>query len=1055
MTTHLGRSARGFAHPLVLLWSALLITASAASAGSVAFEQSTTLSEGINFDLVVATAVEGSWIYCVWIERADSGEPYNVRFARSSDGGKTFQEPVTLRSTSESLIHSVGTPALAVSGDDVFVAWRETTTQPLSRISLRRSNDRGATFSSATSHSGAQNGSLPRLAAAGGRLHLLYRGSSGALNDLYVTTSSDSGQTFASPVNLNTGLVDRASLAASGDSLWVAWGNAPGVWIRRSENGGQSFLPEQPLSTTEFAPVLAASGNDLYLATLAPPASSPDGDFRGGGAYDVQLHRSQDSGASFTPLASTAGTAIAIQPTLVAMPGLVAAGWRDNSQAWVGPSRDGGLSFDPPIPLGTTRTVPALASRGLGLTTLWADETTDTVRTTRTTPRPLVFVPGVAGSVLYDRVNDRELCPAVGGFHHSDLSLHPEDDPGQFDLVATEPIRAGATFLGYEIEPIYGPFIDFLSLDLGLHPYDVTNGAGTFVPARLTEAGCDLSQGNDAPTPELFLFPYDWRRDNALNASRLADYLGCVRILHPDSEVSIVTHSMGSLLTRRFILDANAGQQPDRLVTIGAPWLGAPKMYNVLDTGDFGVIHISDSTIKHIIGSFDGAHQLIPSRAYTEDLGPLPPLVEAGRDLDGDGVDDEVFTHDRLIEVADAVYGQTFEPGTTGETFHSNPGQDDWSAGSDDIGYFHIYGEQSSPRTIGQVKTRVVTICNLGPFLCNSTPFTDLVLTSGDGTVPTVSASRQANGFDLNHPDATLWPVVSPGEDEDVNSEHNGLMRNPEVHHQVVSYLFSPLADSAAPTARSNTVATGPSAAPPPQHRLLVAGAPSTLIQDESSNEILIYPSQILGSIPGVGSFRLGNGVSMMALPTTPGRSFTVGFVTGSEPMMIEIETGTEDEVTRAVRFLDLALAPGRSAMLTISGTTISDLTYDSTGDGALDATITPTADATGAEAADTVPPVISIVQTPSGNTSTPVTLEIEAADAVSGVATAYYSLDSSQYQAVSGPIDVNSADHPMVWVFADDALGNRATRVVSIIDPDLVFADGFESGNLASWSSP
>ena len=1033
----------------------MFLGSSVALAGPLELEPPVTLGEAASLGPVVLAA-DGSWVYSVWRETNSEGLA-TIMLARSSDGAKSFEEAVVVRSgTSADFPSGVDRAAVVASGSHVFVAWAEYVNTDW-RISLRRSSDHGATFSSAVPISAGLSAFHVRLAFSDERLHALFGRGSG----LYVRTSTDSGQTFSSPVDMEIGTsLNRLTVAASGDSVWVAWdafeSAAWGVWLRRSSDGGQTFSARQPIATDELAPSLAVSADELYVASLASSSSSSPPFTRGGASSAIQLRVSRDGGQTFETFGTVSAAASWQSPGLVALPGLVSVAWVTGSgQAWMSSSRDQGASFDTPSSLGAANGNwhPGFATRGLSIHAAWGDNDSGLVRARRTKARPVVFVPGVAGSVLYDRTNSRELWPAVGSTHHSDLSLHPEDNPIQFDIVATEPIRAGAVFAGYEIEPIYGPFIDYLSVDLGLHLYDVTDAGGTFLPARLTEGGCDLGQeDDDGPTPELFLFPYDWRRDNSLNALRLADYLGCVRLLHPDTEVHFVTHSMGSLLARRTILDQAATSHPERLITIGAPWLGAPKMYNVLDTGDFGVPHILDSAIKHIIGSFDAAHQLIPSRLYTENVGPMPPLIEDGRDLDGDGVDDEVFTHDRLIEVTDAAYGQTFTPGTTGEIFHSHPGQDDWSTGADDIGYFHIYGEQSSPQTIGQVKTKVVTTCNFG-FLCYSTPFTKVVLTNGDGTVPVASASRQGNGFDLNHPDATLWPVVSPSAEDDVDSEHNGLMRNPAVQQKVVEYLFVDLADMATPKAVERTT-SGATAPPVPLHRVLVVGAASLLIQDEGGNELLVYPDQILGAIPGAASYRLGVGVAMVALPTSPARTFTVGLVTGSDPMALVVETGTEDEITRAVRFLDLDLVAGRSAMMTISGTTISDLAYDSTGDGVLDATLPPTVDVTGAEAADTVPPVITIDQSPSGNPSASATLDIEAVDAVSGVATAYYSLDGSQYQQVTGTIDVDPRVNPEVWVFADDAVGNRATKRAVVVDPGLIFADGFEAGNVDFWTS-
>src|SRR6185295_6565528 len=119
--------------------------------------------------------------------------------------------------------------------------------------------------------------------------------------------------------------------------------------------------------------------------------------------------------------------------------------------------------------------------------------------------------------------------------------------------------------------------------------------------------------------PSLFVFPYDWRKSNAENSATLTSFVGCVRQFYPNSTVNIVAHSMGSLLARRYILDHPNTHHVNKLITIGAPWLGAPKAINVMETGDFApIILVLKSTIKRIVEFFPGVHELLPSRSFFE-----------------------------------------------------------------------------------------------------------------------------------------------------------------------------------------------------------------------------------------------------------------------------------------------------------------------------------------------------------------------------------------------------------------------------------------------------
>src|SRR4030095_7085586 len=95
----------------------------------------------------------------------------------------------------------------------------------------------------------------------------------------------------------------------------------------------------------------------------------------------------------------------------------------------------------------------------------------------------------------------------------------------------------------------------------------------------------------DTPNPNanLYVFPYDWRKDNAEAANALNAFIACVRNDHPsgDGKIDLLTHSMGGLIAARYIGDHQSSHHVDRLVTIAAPWLGAPKAIRVLETGGF------------------------------------------------------------------------------------------------------------------------------------------------------------------------------------------------------------------------------------------------------------------------------------------------------------------------------------------------------------------------------------------------------------------------------------------------------------------------------------
>ena len=174
---------------------------------------------------------------------------------------------------------------------------------------------------------------------------------------------------------------------------------------------------------------------------------------------------------------------------------------------------------------------------------------------------------------------------------------------------------------------------------------------------------------------------------------------------------------MGSLLARRYILDNPTDHNVERLITIGAPWLGAPKLLYALESGEFIRVHgipiAAGPDIKYIMPSLPAPHQLLPSRAY-QTLGGASIFVEQGNDYDGNGVNDESYDYDHVIDFLNTFYPDT-TPGTTADQFHSyttaHLAQDDWRTDTTVVNYFHFYGVQSGSNTIEKTVAKTEVVC--------------------------------------------------------------------------------------------------------------------------------------------------------------------------------------------------------------------------------------------------------------------------------------------------------------------------------------------------------
>lgn len=348
---------------------------------------------------------------------------------------------------------------------------------------------------------------------------------------------------------------------------------------------------------------------------------------------------------------------------------------------------------------------------------------------------PIVFIPGIAGSYLASTSPKKDLWINTDIFSFltdegreflEKLALGPlKPDPDPM-IESRDAIRT-ITKLGVS-KDIYHPFLKMLRDELLYPEYDFKMQG---------MAGLDLNQSPNwdsmLESPELFVFPYDWRQDNAKSAEQLKNYIDLVAAVHPGSQVDIIAHSMGGLVARRYIIDNP--DRVDRLITLGTPFLGAPKTIPGMYLGDFDDFALNALIPKKVmrkVGRYSPAvHQLLPSEYYFK-LGGSP-LVESGWDTNEDGNGFETYNYESYKKTMDdflfpdedfvmldgrTVPGPKPMPIKTGnKPFHSHSmgdnRQDDWHNDDGSVRYFHIVGMQFNPQTITRVRLDASIIPNL------------------------------------------------------------------------------------------------------------------------------------------------------------------------------------------------------------------------------------------------------------------------------------------------------------------------------------------------------
>lgn len=109
--------------------------------------------------------------------------------------------------------------------------------------------------------------------------------------------------------------------------------------------------------------------------------------------------------------------------------------------------------------------------------------------------------------------------------------------------------------------------------------------------------------------------PYDWRLDLEAGASEIE------KVIREYDEVVIVAHSMGGLVTEKYIATRGT-EKIVKVITAGTPYWGAPMACNTLYTGNVDAFpefvgYVVEDLMLPIVVNFTGLYELLPNEYYT------------------------------------------------------------------------------------------------------------------------------------------------------------------------------------------------------------------------------------------------------------------------------------------------------------------------------------------------------------------------------------------------------------------------------------------------------
>ncbi|WP_161569307.1 lipase/acyltransferase domain-containing protein [Candidatus Oscillochloris fontis] len=679
-----------------------------------------------------------------------------------------------------------------------------------------------------------------------------------------------------------------------------------------------------------------------------------------------------------------------------------------------------GAVFDPPVYTFTTQGI---------------EEKNFTMRTER---RPLIFVPGIMGSKLYS--NGSELWPRVLSKQFKKyLSLNPEDPFSNNKVEAKDIIRDVLWEIGindpFRFVIIYDDIIKYLKLK-GEYK---ENRIGTSIFFR-----CEMASSQTS----LHVFAYDWRKSNAENAKILRDYIQCVQKTTGSQYVDIVAHSMGGILTRRYVLDNPDSHYIDRFISIATPWLGAPSAIAIMETGYYegitpGIIEADE--LKNLVEFFPGPHELLPSPTYFQRAGSI--FGEYGWDYNQNGSNNENYSFEGFSKAFDKHFASN--PVETNKDFHT-PLQDnltEWYG----VDHYNFYGNVDTDKTVTHISTTNIPYCTgLGGWFASQNRedvvitclHNDnalfLVLSSGDGTVPTISAVPPPLKAPEECNNTNLHVACFYGNKD--QADHNALVRNDGVITDLITILSRRNPPPSVAMGNTDTAYSisfraleqqSSTTTAKPAHYITILNTPSATLTDQLGNTTDAISGTLSLPVPNASYYVLGEQAHMFVAPAD--QEYTLVLPVSSEPMYLELRTGTGNTTSSTVRYSDLNFPLTTTAALTISPQGAAELRYDSDGDGTFDTLVPPTVSVVGDASNDLDAPTVKIDVTRQGLRWM---ATITAEDAGSGVKQILYSTDDQHYQFYTEPFEVNPADGTTFYVFADDNVANRSGVVTYTLTP-------------------
>jgi hypothetical protein len=215
-----------------------------------------------------SVAANGNILHLIWQDRRDG---YDIYYKRSTDGGTSWGADIRLTGDSA----DAGTPALAVSGSFVHVAWIDHR-YGSNQLFYKRSTDGGTNWGADTRLVNNTAGSYyPSIAVSASIVHIVFNQYLNGYSELCYKRSTDGGTSWGADTwltNNGAGTAFSPSVAVNGALVQVAWcdsheGNFE-IYHKRSTDSGANWGAVTRLtntSTTSYTPTIAVTASIVQV----------------------------------------------------------------------------------------------------------------------------------------------------------------------------------------------------------------------------------------------------------------------------------------------------------------------------------------------------------------------------------------------------------------------------------------------------------------------------------------------------------------------------------------------------------------------------------------------------------------------------------------------------------------------------------------------------------------------------------------------------------------------------------------------------------------------